>query len=206
MQYVSRIAYLTPSFNVWCEACIGIVLEPPLMKNAGLNLIGLKDGNSKIQRSKRGSIPVRCKAMLGASLSSRFSMAAPMIFDYFGPSSFTASYLGLRNVLGEADSHYPYSMGAARRTPEGDRLDVLATLVEAYERKHFPLDAPDPIEAIKFVMEQRGLTVKDLEPAIGKSNRVYEVLAHKRPLTLRMIQGLHSLIGIPAESLIKRSA
>lgn len=97
-------------------------------------------------------------------------------------------------------------MGAGRRTPEGDRLEVLTTLVEVYERKHFPLDAPDPIEAIKFAMEQQGLTVKDLEPAIGRSNRVYEVLTHQRPLTLRMIQGLHTLFGIPAESLIGRSA
>lgn len=97
-------------------------------------------------------------------------------------------------------------MDARPETPEGDRLDVLVTLVEAYERANFPMDLPDPVEAIKFVMEQRGLTVKDLEPAIGRSNRVYEVLAHKRPLTLKMILQLHERFGIPAESLIKRSA
>ncbi len=89
-------------------------------------------------------------------------------------------------------------------TPEGEKLDVLVTLVEAYERKHYPLDLPDPVEAIKFEMEQKGLTVKDLEPMIGKSNRVYEVLNHKRSLTLKMIWRLHEQLGIPAESLIKQ--
>jgi HTH-type transcriptional regulator/antitoxin HigA len=87
-------------------------------------------------------------------------------------------------------------------TPDGDRLDVLSTLVEAYERKQFPMAAPDPIEAIKFSMEQKGLTVHDLEPMIGRTNRVYEVLARKRPLTLAMVRRLHAQLGIPAESLI----
>jgi len=96
-------------------------------------------------------------------------------------------------------------MMAEPNTPEGEKLDVLVTLVEAYERKHFPLDLPDPVEAIKFEMEQKGLTVKDLEPMIGKSNRVYEVLNRKRALTLRMIQKLHQELDIPAESLIKQS-
>ena len=89
-------------------------------------------------------------------------------------------------------------------SPEGEKLDVLVTLVEAYERKHYPLDLPDPVEAIKFEMEQKGLTIKDLEPMIGKSNRVYEILNHKRPLTLKMIWRLHEQLGIPAESLIKQ--
>lgn len=97
-------------------------------------------------------------------------------------------------------------MAAKRNTPEGDRLDVLATLVEAYEAKHFPLDLPDPVEAIKFVMEQRNLTVKDLVPYIGQTNRVYEVLNHKRPLTMAMAWKLHKGLGIPAESLIKQAA
>jgi HTH-type transcriptional regulator/antitoxin HigA len=79
------------------------------------------------------------------------------------------------------------------------------TLVEAYERQHYPIDFPDPIEAIKFRMEQQGLTVEDLVPVIGRKNRVYEILAGKRPLTLRMIEGLHSSFSIPAESLIKHS-
>jgi HTH-type transcriptional regulator/antitoxin HigA len=95
-------------------------------------------------------------------------------------------------------------MGAQRDTPEGERLDVLATLVEAYEHKHYRLDLPDPIEAIKFRMEQKGMTAKDLVPMIGRINRVYEVLSRKRPLTLAMIQRLHSELGIPAESLIKQ--
>lgn len=97
-------------------------------------------------------------------------------------------------------------MSAEPNTPEGEKLDILVTLIEAYEHKHFPLDLPDPIEAIKFEMEQKGLTVKDLEPMIGKSNRVYEVLNRKRTLTLNMIRKLHQELGIPAESLIKKSA
>jgi HTH-type transcriptional regulator/antitoxin HigA len=95
-------------------------------------------------------------------------------------------------------------MTAEPGTPEDERLDLLVTLVEAWERKHYPLDLPDPVEAIKFVMDQRGLTAKDLEPMIGRANRVYEVLSHKRPLTLRMIWKLHKGLGIPAESLIKQ--
>ena len=91
-------------------------------------------------------------------------------------------------------------------TPKGDRLDILATLVQAYEARHFPIDAPDPVEAIKFRMEQSGLTVKDLEPIIGRANRVYEVLSRKRPLTLAMIRRLHRSLGIPAEVLIAESA
>ena len=85
---------------------------------------------------------------------------------------------------------------------DGDRFEILTTLVEAYEAKHFPIDAPDPIEAIRFRMEQGGLTVKDLVPSIGQPNRVYEVLNRKRWLTLEMIRNLHRNLGIPAESLI----
>jgi HTH-type transcriptional regulator/antitoxin HigA len=87
-------------------------------------------------------------------------------------------------------------------TPEGERLDVLSTLIEAYERKHHPIDLPDPVEAIKFRMDQAGLSVKDLEPMIGQPNRVYEVLNHKRPLTLRMIRNLNKGLGISAQVLI----
>jgi HTH-type transcriptional regulator/antitoxin HigA len=88
-------------------------------------------------------------------------------------------------------------------TPEGDRFEVLLTLVESYESKHFPIDLPDPVEAIKFRMEQSGLTAKDLQPMIGRLNRVYEVLNRKRPLTLPMIWKLHQGLGIPAENLIR---
>ena len=94
-------------------------------------------------------------------------------------------------------------MTARPNTDEGDRLDVLVTLVEAYERKHFPMDLPDPVEAIKFYMEQKALNPKDLVPMIGGLNRVYEILNRKRPLTLRMIWRLHTALGIPAESLIR---
>jgi HTH-type transcriptional regulator/antitoxin HigA len=87
-------------------------------------------------------------------------------------------------------------------TEDGDRFEILATLVEAYETKHFPIDAADPIEAIRFRMEQGGLTVKDLVPSIGQPNRVYEVLNRKRGLTVEMIRNLHRNLGIPAESLI----
>lgn len=87
-------------------------------------------------------------------------------------------------------------------TEEGDRFEILATLVEAYEARHFPIEAPDPIEAIRFRMEQGGLTIKDLVPSIGRPNRVYEVLNGKRSLTVDMIRNLHRNFGIPAESLI----
>ena len=95
-------------------------------------------------------------------------------------------------------------MGARRNTPDGERLDVLVTLVEAYERQKFPLDLPDPVEAIRFRMDQNGLTAKDLQPMIGRLNRVYEILNRKRPLTLEMIWKLHRGLGIPADSLIKQ--
>ncbi|AXJ06918.1 transcriptional regulator [Pseudomonas fluorescens] len=88
-------------------------------------------------------------------------------------------------------------------TPEGDYFDIMITLIEAYEARHFPLDLPNPIDAIRFRMEQSGLSAADLAPAIGRTNRVYEVLNGKRALTLPMIWKLHELFGIPAESLIK---
>ena len=94
-------------------------------------------------------------------------------------------------------------MSAKRGSPEGDRLDVLVTLVEAWEAKHYPIDLPDPVEAIKYHMEQQGLEPRDLVPYIGGRNRVYEVLNRKRPLTLKMVWRLHTGLGIPAESLIK---
>ncbi len=94
-------------------------------------------------------------------------------------------------------------MRARAGSPEGEHLDVLTTLVEAYERKHYPMDAPDPVAAIRFEMERKGLQPRDLEPMIGRTNRVYEVLARKRPLTLQMIWRLHQGLGIPAECLIR---
>lgn len=94
-------------------------------------------------------------------------------------------------------------MTAKRNTPEGDRLDLLATLVKAWEAKHYPLDEPDPVAAIRYHMEQQGLAAKDLVPFVGSRSRVYEVLNRKRRLSLKMIWKLHKGLGIPAESLIK---
>ncbi|MCY4585445.1 MAG: hypothetical protein OXB98_05340 [Bryobacterales bacterium] len=94
-------------------------------------------------------------------------------------------------------------MTAKPNTTEGDRLDVLVTLVEAWEARNYPFDLPDPIDAIQYHMEQNGLAAKDLVPHIGSRNRVYEVLNRKRPLSLKMIRRLHKGLGIPAESLIK---
>ena len=95
--------------------------------------------------------------------------------------------------------------GAKGGTPEGDRLDVLATLIDAYETEHYPMDPPDPVEAIKFRMEQQGLTRKDLEPLIGTRTRVSEVLNRKRSLSIGMIRRLHDRLGISAEVLIRPS-
>ena len=93
-------------------------------------------------------------------------------------------------------------MSAKLGTAEGDELDVLVTLVDAYEEKHFPMDAPDPVTAIQFRMEQQGLTRKDLEPMIGSRARVSEVLSGKRGLTLAMIRRVRTGLGISADLLV----
>ncbi|MEX0409444.1 transcriptional regulator [Aquibium sp. LZ166] len=93
--------------------------------------------------------------------------------------------------------------GAAGGTPEGDRLDILATLIDAYEARTFPIDPPDPIDAIRFRMEQQGLTRKDLEPIIGPRGRVAEVLGRRRALSIDMIRRLHDELGISADILIR---
>ena len=95
--------------------------------------------------------------------------------------------------------------GAGEGTAKGDRLDVLATLVEAYEQKHCPIDQPDPIEAIRFRLEQQGLDARALIGVIGGRSRVYEVMERKRPLSLEMIRRLHQRFGIAAEALIRPS-
>jgi HTH-type transcriptional regulator / antitoxin HigA len=95
--------------------------------------------------------------------------------------------------------------GADSGTPDGDRLDVLATLTDAYETQHYPMDPPDPVEAIKFRMEQQGLTRKDLEPIIGTRTRVAEILNRKRGLSIEMIRRLHERLGISADVLIRPS-
>ncbi len=95
--------------------------------------------------------------------------------------------------------------GAKAGTPDGDRLDVLATLIDAYENEHYPMDPPDPIEAIKFRMEQQGLTRRDLEGIIGTRTRIAEVFNRKRGLSIAMIRRLHERLGISAEVLIRPS-
>src|ERR1700751_6079910 len=104
-------------------------------------------------------------------------------------------------ALGEVERLW----GAKAGTPEGDRLDVLATLIDAYETEHYPIDPPDPIEAIKFRMEQQGLTRRDLEAMIGTRTRIAEVLNRKRGLSIAMIRRLHERLGISAEVLIRPS-
>ena len=101
-----------------------------------------------------------------------------------------------------AISEVEHLWGSKLGTREGDRLDVLATLIDAYEAEHYPMDPPDPVEAIKFRMEQQGLSRKDLEPLIGTRTRVAEVLNRKRSLSISMIRRLHKHLGISAEVLI----
>ena len=103
------------------------------------------------------------------------------------------------NALREIDR----LMDAAPGTPRGDRLDVLVTLVEAYEERRWRIGAPDPIEAIKIRMAERGLTRRDLGRLLGPSGRVSEILNRKRPLTIEMMQRLHAELGIPAESFMR---
>ncbi len=107
-----------------------------------------------------------------------------------------------RVALQRAEAFFDAPEEPDPQSEEGAFFEALITLIEAWERKHHPIAPPDPIDAIRFRMEQGGLTVKDLEPLIGRSNRVYEVLSHKRPLTLPMIRRLHKGLGIPAEVLI----
>ena len=114
----------------------------------------------------------------------------------------------MRPIRSEADHQAALSelgrlWGAKADTVEGDRLDVLATLIDAYENEHESMDPPDPIEAIKFRMEQQGLTRRDLEPIIGSRARVAEVLNRKRDLSIAMIRRLHERLGISAEVLIR---
>ena len=116
--------------------------------------------------------------------------------DEVRPIRSEADYLAALEELGRL-------WGGKAGTPEGDRLDVLATLIDAYESEHEPMDPPDPIEAIKFRMEQQGLTRRDLEPIIGSRARVAEVLNRKRDLSIAMIRRLHERLGISAEVLIR---
>jgi len=116
----------------------------------------------------------------------------------------------LRPIRNEADYERALAeverlWGAKSGTPEGDRLDILATLIDAWEAEQYPMDPPDPIEAIKFRMESQSLTRRDLEPLIGTRTRVAEVLNRKRNLSITMIRRLHAHLGISAEVLIRPS-
>ena len=104
-----------------------------------------------------------------------------------------------RRALAEAERLWDADPG----TPDGDYVDVLSTLIEAYEARHYPIPAPDPIAAIEFMIEQKGLTRRDLEPAIGSRGRVSEVLNRKRPLTLPMVRSLSALLQIPTDVLVQ---
>ena len=105
---------------------------------------------------------------------------------------------GLQNAFHQLERVFQ----ADEDTAEADERDILVTLIEAYENKHYPISPPDPIEAIKFRMEQQGLTARDLEAFIGSSGRVSEILNKQRPLSLRMVKRLHNGLNIPYESLL----
>ena len=116
--------------------------------------------------------------------------------------------MDIRPIRGEVD--YDAALrriealwGAAQGTPDGDELDILVTLAEVYERQHFPIDLPDPIEAIKFRLEQEGKDYRALIGVIGQRTRVYEVMRKDRPLSLKMIRSLHHKLRIPAQILIQ---
>jgi len=119
--------------------------------------------------------------------------------------------MDIRPIKSEQDYEHALArvdelMDAEPDTSEGDELEVLATLVESYEDKQFPIESPDPVEAILFRMEAMDLTRKDLEPYIGSRHRVSEILNRKRELSLNMIRRLHEGLGIPLENLIGKAA
>jgi HTH-type transcriptional regulator / antitoxin HigA len=104
-----------------------------------------------------------------------------------------------RAALEEAERLWAAEPG----TPDGDRVEVLSTLIEAYEARHYPIPTPDPIAAIVFMMEQKELSRRDLEPAIGSRGRVSEILTRKQPLTLPMVRALSALLNIPTDVLVQ---
>ncbi len=107
-----------------------------------------------------------------------------------------------RRDYNEALKRMEILWGSKSGTPEGDELDILATLADNYEQMHFPIEAPDAVEALKYLMEEKGLNRKDLENAIGDKGKVSEVLNRKRELSKRMIRALHDTFGIPYEVLM----
>ena len=124
------------------------------------------------------------------------------------PKASERAFAQVRPIKTEADHEAALAeiarlMDASPDSSDGDRLDVLVTLVERYEEAHWPIGLPHPLDAIRFALEQRGLTRKDLESLIGSRGRVSEILSGKRPLTLNMIRKLNKELGIPAEVLIQ---
>ncbi len=116
--------------------------------------------------------------------------------------------MGIRPIRTESDyeaalKEIEQLMNSVPDSPEADRLEVLSTLVEAYEERHYPIPAPDPVEAIQYYMESRGLSQKDLEPYVGDRAKVKEVLSRKRPLSIAMIRRLNKGLGISADVLIQ---
>ena len=115
--------------------------------------------------------------------------------------------MNIKPIRNDEDLHAAFKrletiFQAKEGTPEADEMEILVALIEHYENKYYPIAPPDPIEAIKFRMEQQGLTAKDLEAFIGSSGRVSEILNHKRSLSLRMVKRLHEGLKIPYESLL----
>ncbi len=115
--------------------------------------------------------------------------------------------MNIKPIRNDEDLHSAFQQldrvfQAEKGTSEADEMEILVTLIEAYENKHYPISPPDPIEAIKFRMEQQGLTARDLEIFIGSSGRVSEILNKKRHLSLRMVKRLHNGLNIPYESLL----
>ena len=116
--------------------------------------------------------------------------------------------MNIRPIKTDADyqaalDHVDTLLDAQPNTPEGDELDILTTLITAYEEQHYPILPPDPVEALLYWMESRDLTRRDLEPLLGSRARVAEILNRRRTLTLKMIRRLHIKLGIPAEILIQ---
>jgi HTH-type transcriptional regulator/antitoxin HigA len=114
----------------------------------------------------------------------------------------------IRPIKSEADynamlAEVEHLFDATPDTPEGDRLEVLTTLLEAYEKTHYTIPSPDPVEALTYWMESRGITRKDMEPLVGSRARLSEIFNHRRGLTLTMIRNLHNKLGIPVEALIQ---
>ncbi len=115
--------------------------------------------------------------------------------------------MNIKPIRNDEDLHAAFKQlelvyHAQEGTPDADEMEILVTLIEAYENKHYPINVSDPVEAIKFRMEQQGLTPKDLEAYIGSSGRVSEVLNHRRRLSLKMVKRLHDGLHIPYESLL----